>query len=183
MPRRAANDAQRLEQPDRDLVGVAAGDHAIARSAVEALDRHHIGHAVAHEGVAHVVFQKQPPDAGPILEPGHRPADHSHRLVELVEQRRAGNLNVDRLGKADAELGHVLRARDEHRVVATGPRLEERRVVKSAEMVAGNGSGLTVSEADRDGGALAHERVGIERQQNRDRACRDIGEALAGSRG
>ena len=173
--RRAAGDPQRLDEAHRDLVGVAAGDLAEARAAVEAFDRDRIGHAVAHEGVAHVVLEEEAPDAGEVgfEAAGDRPSDDARRFGELVGERRAGDVDVDRLGIADAELSHLLRARQHHGVVAARPGIEERRSLEARQVAAGG----------RVRGALGMvAQIGrrIERQQHRHRACRDIGESLAG---
>src|SRR6266498_1164041 len=85
-PRRAAGDAERLEEANRDFIGVAARHFAEPYCAVGAFDRDHVGHAVAHECVAHVVFQKDTTDAGNLIEAVDRPSDHAPRLIQFIQQ-------------------------------------------------------------------------------------------------
>src|SRR4051812_49006342 len=59
--RLAAGDAQRLQESFGDRIGLAAGEPSGTRRRVETLDRHHIGHAEAGEGVAYIAFADEAP--------------------------------------------------------------------------------------------------------------------------
>ncbi len=172
--RLAARELQRLENADRDLVGVAASHTPEAGAAVVAFDRDHIGHAVALEGVAHVVFQEHALDAREVgLEAGvDRPGDAAGRLVDLVDHAGARDVDQDTIGKADAEVLQVLSARRDDGVVPARAGMKERRAVESGEVAArfaaGRGAARTV----------AQERRGVERQQHWNAACRDVREPL-----
>ena len=107
----------------------------IAQAGVGAFDRNHVGHAVAHERVAHVVFEIQAADAGNALESVDRPSDHADRLIKLVDQRRTSDVDIDRLRVADRQFGHLLGARHDHGVVAGGAGIEERDRAEAGEVV------------------------------------------------
>ena len=98
--RRSANDTQHLEESNSDLIGVTARHFAQPCSPVGAFDRHDIGHAVAYEGVPRVIFQKHAADAGELIETMYRPSDHASGLVDFVQEGRAADVDVDRIGKA-----------------------------------------------------------------------------------
>ena len=55
---------QRFQEPLGDGVGLAARQTPQARGAVETLDRNHIGHAEAGEGVTHIAFPDKAPQVG-----------------------------------------------------------------------------------------------------------------------
>ena len=94
------------------------------------------------------------------------------RRVKLVEQRRAGNLHLDRVGERDVgKLGHVARAHRERRVVAGEARIKELRGVEAREIA-------LVAFGRRSGSQIAQQRAGVERQQHRHRADPDAREAL-----
>ena len=52
----AAGNAQRFQETLGDRIGFAAGQPPRPRRGIETLDRHHIGHAEAREGVTHIAF-------------------------------------------------------------------------------------------------------------------------------
>ena len=88
--RQAADKLQRFENADRDLVGVLAGD---ACGSASGPSKHsiadHIGHAVADERVAHVIFQEHALDAGEVsLDLGIRPATRSCGWVRRARRPR-----------------------------------------------------------------------------------------------
>ena len=101
-----------------------------------------------------------------------RSAGGRRRVVEIVQQRRAGDQHVDRFGVTDVgELRHLCGAQREHRVVAGRTGIEELRGLEAGEIplvAVGRGAGREV----------AHQRLGIERQQHRHGASRDAGQAL-----
>src|SRR5215831_9449491 len=66
-----------------------------------------------------------------------RPSDHAARLVELVNQRGAPDVDVDRIGKANSQFGHLLRAGDDHGVIAARPGIEEWHRVEAEEISVG----------------------------------------------
>src|SRR2546423_1168844 len=76
--------------------------------------------AITHESVAHVIFQKYAAQAGKFVELRDRPFDHAGRFVELVEERGTTDMDVDRIGKGDAQLAHLLGARNHDGVVTAG---------------------------------------------------------------
>ena len=56
---------------------------------------------------------------------------HPHRLVELIEECRAADVDIDRIGKANLQFAHLLRAGDDNRVVARRSGIEERYRVEA----------------------------------------------------
>ena len=91
---------QRLEETLGDGVGLAAGQPPRAGSAVETLDRYHVGNAEAREGVAHITFPDEAAQVGKLL---HQCLDRltlaAEGIADVVDQDRAGDLNLDRSGK------------------------------------------------------------------------------------
>ena len=153
-----------------------------APAAVVALDRHYIGHAVAHEGVAHAALEIEPLDArdlGP--QPAiDRPADHARRLIELVEQSGTRNMDIDAVGIVYVAARHVLGIDRKNCVIATRTSLEEGRR-PYLDQIAGSGMIGAISIcAVCARGRVAQELHAVERKQHRHRACRDIGKKLAG---
>src|SRR5262249_42436562 len=170
---------KRLEEANGDFVGIAARHFAKPRSAVGAFDRYDVGHAVTHEGVPHVIFQIHAPDAGNLIEAMDRPAEHARRLVEFIKQRRASDVNVDRIGETDPRFAHLLRAGSDNGVIARRSGIEERHRIKAEEIIVGRCIGARI------GGVgcirrVAQKRRRIERQQYRHRTRGDICKALAG---
>jgi hypothetical protein len=107
-----------------------------------------------------------------------RPSDHPHRLVELIEERRAANVDIDRIGP-DPQFRHLLRAGDDNGVVARWSGIEERHRVEAEEIGVGRGIGTRGGRLGW-GPAVVQKHRRIERQQHRHGACGDICEALAG---
>src|SRR5262249_28241335 len=99
--RRAADDTQRVEESNGHLIRVAAGHPAQPSSSIRQLARKHIGPAVAHKSVPHVIFQKHAADAGELIEAMYPPSDHASGLVDFVKESRAADMDMDRIGKAD----------------------------------------------------------------------------------
>ena len=64
-----------------------------------------------------------------------RPSDHADGLVELVDQRRASDVNVDRIGETDRQFAHLLSARHDDGVVAGGAGVEERDRAEAEEII------------------------------------------------
>src|SRR6516225_5802174 len=107
-----------------------------------------------------------------------RPPDHAPRLVELVNERGASDVDVDRIGKAYPQFAHLLRAGDDYGVIAGRPGMEERHRVEAEEISVG--WRIRVGGGRVGGGTVAHKRRRIEGQQHGYGAGGDIGEALAG---
>ena len=124
------------------------------------------------------MFEKHAADAGEFIEVMDRPSDHAARLPQLVNERGAPDVDVDRIGKAKSQFGHVLRAGDDHGVIAGRPGIEERHRVEAEEISVGRRIGVGGGRVG--GGAVAHKRRRIEGQQHGYGAGGDIGEALAG---
>ena len=146
----------------RDLVRGAAGRHLVAGHAgVEAADRHDIRHAEAHEGVAQMMFEDHPPDAGKVLlERRHRLPFGRDRRVEFVEQSRTGNLHLDRLGIFDVgQFRDGAGADRDGRVVAGRTGIEETRRLEARK--------ITLVVGRRAGRLIAQQGVDVERHQHR----------------
>ncbi len=95
--RQAAGDAQRFQETLGDRIGLAAGQPPRARRRVQALDRHHIGHAEAGEGIAHIAFADEAAQVGKLRRQRlDRFALAAEGIGEIVGQDRAGDLNFDR---------------------------------------------------------------------------------------
>ena len=90
-------------------------------------------------------------------------------------------MDIDRIGEADRQFAHVLGARHDDGVVAGGAGIEERHRTEAEEVVRRRirRPGCWVCRIGRSC-PLAQEGCGIEGQQHRHRARRDVGEALAG---
>src|SRR5438067_2535066 len=81
-------------------IGIVVGGGFIQNQLL-AVDATAIGpHAVAYEGVPRVSFQKHAADAGELIETMYRPSDHASGLVDFVQEGRAADVDVDRIGKA-----------------------------------------------------------------------------------
>src|SRR5215212_6262134 len=123
----AAGDAQRSEETFGYRVGFAAGQPLRVRRAVEALDRHHIRDTEAGEGVAHIAFPDEAAEVGvPCRQGLDRFALAAKRIIDVIDQDRAGDLNFDRLGKdslRNAVAGAGLQRK--HRVVTGRARVEQ----------------------------------------------------------
>src|SRR5262249_14370220 len=145
-----------------------------AGAAVVALDRHNIRHAEAHEGVAYLGFEKEPLDPRKVgvKAVAHRPADDVCRLVELVEERRSGDVDVDPLGIRDAAAGELAWVYGKDGIIAARSGLKEGRRLEASEV-----GGELVPVA---GGALVQQVCRIERKQHRNWARGDIGKESAG---
>ncbi len=108
-----------------------------------------------------------------ILLRGPPPADP--RLpwrIELVEQRGARNLHLDRFGELDVgEFRNVARADRKRRIVTGRARIKECRGVETRHVTLG-ATGL------RSRGLIAQQCVDVERHQHRHRAGRHSGELL-----
>ena len=100
-----------------------------AHAAVVALDRHHVGHAVAREDVARSALKIDSLDAGKVGAERaiDRPVDDACRLIELVKQCGTGNVDIDAVGIQHLAAGQLLGVDREDRVVAARPSLKERR--------------------------------------------------------
>ena len=127
-PRRlAAGDAQRLQETLGDRIGLAAGQPARARRRVQALDRHHIGHAEAGEGVAHIAFADEAAHVRKLRRQRFdRFALAAERIGKVVGQERAGDLHLDGSGehpRRQAIAGAGIERK--HRVVAGGAGMEQ----------------------------------------------------------
>ena len=215
--RRAADDAQLGKKELDHPVGVAAGHVVIARDrGVEAVGRDHVGHAVAHEGVAHIVLDQAAADAGEIgLEGRNRGALVGERRRNVVDQPRAGDRDVGgavemdvgerrNAGERETERGVVARRAgieegwmaeaEEARLVGIAGLVAARlaaRVHRVGDRVQRDGArrrsgrrrrrrrrGAVLCELRRPGlGAVAQVGVDVERQQHRDRAARNAGQA------
>src|SRR5207249_7918588 len=66
-----------------------------------------------------------------------RPSDHASRLVELVNERGASDVDGDRVGKAYSQFAHLLRAGDDYGVIAGRPGIEEWHRVEAEEISVG----------------------------------------------
>ena len=178
-PRRlAAGNAQRFEETLGDRVCLAAGKPLGARNAVEALDRHHIGHAEPRERVAHITFADE---AAQIRELRRQRLDRlalaAERIVDVVSEDRAGDLHFDRFGKCP--LRHAVAGaglQRKHRVVAGGTGVEQFGGAKVGL--------ITRHRKARRRAALAggEKARGVERQQHRHRAAADAGKNRRGHR-
>jgi hypothetical protein len=112
-----------------------------------------------------------------------RPSDHAGGLIEFVEECRTSDMDVDRIGKADLQFGHVLRARNDDGVVARRPGIEERHRSEAEQVVSGSSvrrRRFSRSRFGRGGRAVAQKTCCIEGQQHRHRARRDGGKTLPG---
>ena len=89
-----------------------------------------IGHAEARERVAHVLLEQDAANAGKVaLELRHRAFFRERGRVELVEQRRAGNLHIDAVVEGQIEAADILRLqREQRRRSRTGRRRRNLRV-------------------------------------------------------
>ena len=106
-------------------------------------------------------------DAGKLaVELRHRGFVGNDGTVKLVEQRGAGNLHVHGTGEAEIEVRRVLRPQRQHGVKSGGTGKEQCRGGKARQIFAGvdRGTKRRVVQVSR----------GIERQQNRNRACCDF---------
>src|ERR1700676_4337225 len=96
----AAGDVQSFQEALGDWIGLAAGQPPRPRRRVETLDRHHIRYAEAREGITHIAFADE---AAQIRELCRQCLDRfalaAERIVDVVEQDRAGDLYFDRFGE------------------------------------------------------------------------------------
>ena len=171
-PRRlSARDAQGFEETLGDRIGFAAGQPPRPRRRIEALDRHHIGHAEPREGVAHIAFADEAADVGKLRRQRlDRLAPAAERIGKIVDQDRAGDLHFDRPGESPRRQTRACaRLQRKHRVV-TGR--------TGVEQVSGAEIGLVARQRLQRALGLVFEVIrGIERQQHRHRAASDPGES------
>ena len=164
---RATDHVEGFEEAHGDLVRLAARQPPRTVRAVEAFDRHEIGHAVAHEAVAQMALDQYAADAGKLaVELRHRGFVGNDGTVEIVEQRRAGNLHVHRTSEGEIEVRRVLRPQRQHGVKSGRAGKEQRRGGKARQIFAGVG--------DRPLRGVVQVSRGVERQQNRNGACDDF---------
>ena len=178
-PRRlAAGDAQRFQETLGDRIGLAASQPPRPRRRVEALDRHHIGHAEAREGVTHVTFADEAPHIGKLRRQRlDRFTLAAEGIGEIVGEDRAGDLHLDRPGEGPLR----------HAIACTGLEREHRVVTGCARVEQVDGAEIGLIARHRQAvGRAALSRVeivrGIERQQHRNRAAPDAGEDRRGDR-
>ena len=178
-PRRlAAGDAQRFQKALGDGIGLAAGEPPRARRRVEALDRHHIGHAEAGEGVAHIAFADEAPHIRKLRRQRFdRFALAAGGIGQIVGEQRAGDLHLDR--PRECPRRHVFAGAGlerKHGVVTGAAGMKqidppEIGLIARHRQAVGH-AGLPGFEPGR----------GIERQQDRNRAAADAVEEGAGQR-
>ncbi len=171
LARRAACDAQRLDEAFGDRRGFTTGQAPAARHAVEALDGHHVRHAEAGERVTHITFADHPAKIRKLrCERLHRLALAGERVLDVVEQQGCRHLHFDRLridaGRhifASAALQH------EHSVVTGGTCFKHRRCAE-ARLIARD------QQIDRATALVGEIKRAVEREENRDWAKLDAGE-------
>src|SRR3569832_2928135 len=109
---------QRSQEPLGDRIGFAASEPPRPRRAVEAADRNYIGYAESCEGVTHVTFPIEPAHVGILCrERLDRFASAANGSVQIIGQKRAGDLDFHRLGKNALRQAYA-RLEREHRVIA-----------------------------------------------------------------
>ena len=95
-----ARDAQGFQEALGNGIGLAAGQPPRPRRRIQTLDRDHIGHAEAREGVAHIAFADEAAHVGELRRQRlDRLALAAERIGEVVDKHRAGDLHFDRLGE------------------------------------------------------------------------------------
>ena len=98
--RLSARDAQRFQEALGDGIGLAAGQPSRTRRRIETLDRHHVGHPEAREGVAHIAFADEAAHVGELRRQRlDRLALAAERIGEVVDEDRARDLHFDRPGE------------------------------------------------------------------------------------
>ena len=115
--RLSTRDAQGFQKALGDGIGLAAGQPPRPRRRIETLDRHHIGHAEAREGVAYIALTDEAAHVGELRRQRlDRLAPAAKRIGEVVDEDRAGDLHFDRLGEGPRATRAGLQRK--HRVVA-----------------------------------------------------------------
>ena len=174
----AADDAQRLDEALGDRAGFTARQALGARLGIQALDRHHIGHAELGEGIAHKALAHGAAQIGILRgERLHRLAFAGLRVIDVIGQQRAGDLHLDRLGEGARRqpFGGVLAGLErELRAVTGGAGIEqiegaEARLIMADRQAAGHAMGAVSKIAS-----------GVEGQQHRHRTAADAGEQRRG---
>jgi len=167
-PRRlSAGDAQGFQKTLGNGIGLAAGQPPRPWRRVQTLDRHHIGHAEAREGVAHVAFTDEAAHVGELRRQRlDRLTLAAERIGEVVDEDRASDLHFDRPGEGSRATRAGIQRK--HRVVAGWPCVKQ---------ICGAEIGLVARQRQLRAVGLAFEVArGIERQQYRHRTASDPGE-------
>src|SRR5260370_38827655 len=108
-----------------------------------------------------------------------RPSDHAPRLVELVNERGASDVDVDRIGKAYPQFAHLLRAGDDYGVIAGRPGIEERDSVELAEISVGRSIRARSGRVGCGCGLAAHKSHRFAQLASWSRALGAIGQNLS----
>ena len=159
----AAGNLQAFEEAAGDGVGVTTRQTARRHAPVEALNRDHIRHAEPFKSISNVCFAQDASQARNVVEALRRCVRlRDVRTVEVVDESRAGHLDLDRARIADRQ-----------------PRalLEEK-----AGVVAGRAGQEEIGRPEAADGDLCRRILGvlgvlgrrIDRQQHRHSAFRDI---------
>ena len=169
-----AGEIERVQKYLRNAIGLHAGNPARSRTPVEAGDRDHIGHAVFLEGVTQIIFENEAADIRKgFLQPAHRQIGCLVRGRKVVKERGGRDFDQHRLRTADAgKLRHRAGLDGKHRIVSRRPRQEKSARLKSGKIFSGRFRRL--------GGEAGKVGAGVERNEDRCRACRDRREGFCG---
>src|SRR5579859_358299 len=125
--RQATRNPQGFQETFGNRIGFAAGEPPRLWRGIEALDRNHIRHAEAAEGIAHVAFADEAPQIRVLRRQRFDwLALAALRIGDVVEQERASDLHFDRLGEGPRwQAASRAGLKREYRVIAGWAGIEE----------------------------------------------------------